>query len=169
MRDFEFPGTMGSNTFWSQTWIYILIFFVFNNNWSLVLMAERSRAGIWVCWSAPLVWVWTYLGLKWKRDFHQLQPHIRFDPIVLERPKLVQWRVEALMSNLEYDHPVIVRGFIIKTYDGAPSTGHDSFLLNSYALHLNYLKFTIGFSLQQTGGGLSKLTTHFFNHHNGFK
>ena len=45
------------------------------------------------------------------------------------------------MSNLEYDHPVIVRGFIIKTYDGAPSTGHDSFLLNSYALHLNYLKY----------------------------
>ena len=63
----------------------------------------------------------------------------------------VQWRVEALMSNLEYDHPVIVRGFIIKTYDGAPSTGHDSFLLNSYALHLNYLKYHRILSNNQEG------------------
>ena len=92
------------------------------------------------------------LGQKSKNNFVQFLVQMRTREFAIEiNWPLVQWRVEALMSNLEYDHPVIVRGFIIKTYDGAPSTGHDSFLLNSYALHLNYLKYHRILSNNQEG------------------
>ena len=40
---------------------------------SLVQVAERSRAGVWVCWSAPLVRVRTCSWPMWKRDFRRVQ------------------------------------------------------------------------------------------------
>ena len=40
---------------------------------SLVQVVEQFRAGVWVCWKAPLVWVRTRLQPMWKRDFRQVQ------------------------------------------------------------------------------------------------
>ena len=71
---------------------------------SLVLMVKRSRAGAWVCWSAPLVHVWNCSWPKWKRDFHKVQKTAmgyRVCHLILPITH-TELTVRALLSNLCY-------------------------------------------------------------------
>ena len=48
---------------------------------SLVQVAERSRTGVWVCWSAPLVRIWTRLTRQKTKELCIVSHFCRASPI----------------------------------------------------------------------------------------